>query len=65
MIANPEKAIERAPTPKKLAEVIYELLKESYPGSDIVGWQVWIAKYKNLQTAKKCAWSMYKRIMGL
>jgi len=33
MIANPEKAIERATTHKKLAEVLYELLKESYPGS--------------------------------
>ena len=61
MVANPQKAIEKATSAKKLAEILDEILKPWYPNSDVVGWLGWVSKYKSLDMAKKSATAMYDR----
>jgi hypothetical protein len=63
MISNPIDAIGDATTRSKLAEVLVELMKDVYPDSDKKGWESWAIKYKSLPVAKKCALSMYNKMV--
>lgn len=63
MIANPVDAIGNATTRTKLAEVLMELMRDVYPDSNVKGWESWAVKYKSLPVAKKCALSMYNKLV--
>ena len=63
-IANPIDAIGNATTRSKLAEVLDELLKQWYPDSSKEGWEAWSVKYKDLDTTKRAAVHMYRRLLG-
>jgi hypothetical protein len=63
MIANPIDAIGNSRTRSELARTMAELFAKVYPDSTKEGWEMWAVKYNTLIIAKKCAVSMYRKLV--